>query len=96
MHKLTAALLAAFGAARRVASNIASRFHAVLLDLHVSNLRALVARAEVRIGRFEGLVQYHKAAAAEADTLADEAARVAGNVAAAAEAEAAKHGASLA
>ena len=95
MHKLTALLLAAFHAAHRFSSNLAARFRAFLVSLHVANLRALLAKADARIKRLEGVAQYHKAAAAEADTMADEAARVAGNVQLFATREAAKVGAVL-
>lgn len=92
MHKLTAALLAAFGAAHRFASSVAVRIHALLIDLHVANLRAMVQRAEARAKRLVDMAVFHRAAAVEADTLADEAGRVADATALAAQAEAAKHG----
>lgn len=73
MHKITAALLAAFVSVKSVAANISARIHAFLINLHVANLRALVTRAEARIKRLLDVERYHRAAAIEAGKLVDDA-----------------------
>ena len=73
MHKLTAALLSAFVAVKRTAANVSARIHAFLINLHIANLRALVARAEARVKRLIDVERYHKAAYIEAGKVADEA-----------------------
>jgi hypothetical protein len=95
MHKITAALISGFTAARRFASNVAVRIHAFLIDLHIANLRALVERAEKRVTRWADVARYHRAASLEATTRADEAQRTADAVAQNANAEAAAHGVTL-
>lgn len=95
MHKLTAAILAAFNAAHRAFANASIRVRAFLVELHVANLKALVKRAEARVERILSVARYHRAAAYEADVMADEATRKADAVVAQATAEAAAHGATL-
>ncbi|QRR06442.1 hypothetical protein FPJ27_08575 [Burkholderia sp. MS455] len=95
MHKLTAALLAAFEATKGVSVRIATRIHAALIAIHVANLRKLIERADKRVWQYEDLTRYHKAAGIEAESRADEAARAADAVKRTALIEAISHGATL-
>ncbi|WP_175722310.1 hypothetical protein [Burkholderia ambifaria] len=95
MHKFTAALLAGFEAVKGVSARIAARFHAVLIAMHVANLRKVIERANKRVQQYDDLIRYHKAAGIEAESRADEAARAADVVKRTALIEAISHGATL-
>ncbi|KVT22978.1 hypothetical protein [Burkholderia ubonensis] len=95
MHKLTAALLAGFGAVKGVCAQITERVYAALIAMHVTNLRKLIERADKRVRQYDDLIRYHKAAGIEAESRADEAARAADAVKRTALIEAISHGATL-
>ncbi|MGU2416001.1 hypothetical protein [Burkholderia cenocepacia] len=95
MHKITAAILAAWGALHAAAASASLRVRSFLVDLHVSSLKAMVQRAEDRISRLSRLRAYHDHAADEAHKLMWEAVGAASTAANAAKAEAAKHGVTL-
>lgn len=92
MYKLTAAALVAFNAAHRAAAKASVAARTKLVDLHVKNLAKLVKRADMRVGRFNRLAEYHRAQAFSAQEIAGKAWHEANRVAQIAKAEAAKHG----
>ncbi|MGA3972405.1 hypothetical protein ACI2VT_16485 [Ralstonia nicotianae] len=99
MHKLSAVILAAYVAAvdrTRKALNAASvALHALLVQWHLNNLRALVRKSEDRVQRFLDLKHYHYAQTYEAAALVTDAEAQAAVVHDAATQEAQRLGATL-
>ncbi|MGH1510397.1 hypothetical protein [Ralstonia solanacearum] len=77
MHKLSSVVLAAYVVAvervRKAFSAASVSLHALLVQWHLNNLRALVKNAEDRAERFLELKHYHYTQAYEAQSLANEA-----------------------
>ncbi|BCM12260.1 hypothetical protein MAFF241648_14500 [Ralstonia solanacearum] len=99
MHKLSAVILAAYVVAverARKALNAGSvALHALLVQWHLNNLRALVQQAEGRVQRLLDLKHYHHAQAYEAAALVADAEVHVAFVHEQAKQEAERHGASL-